>query len=76
MAEEEKKNKKKDNNTEIEKKKERENRIKSETQGSVWISQRPNKPDYPTNAGEDVNYDKMKGIEEESEEEKKKKKKD
>lgn len=46
---------------EIDKKKQRENTIKAENQGGVWITDQPNR-NAEKYSGEEADYDKMKGI--------------
>jgi hypothetical protein len=46
---------------ELEKKNERENTIKAENQGGVWISDQPNR-NAEKYSGEEADFDKMKGI--------------
>lgn len=52
--------KEKNQNTEIEKKKQRENTIKAENQGGVWITDQPNR-NAEKNTTDEADYDKMTG---------------
>ncbi|MFW5762216.1 MAG: hypothetical protein ACOCXH_14680 [Cyclobacteriaceae bacterium] len=60
---------KKDNNkqTKIEDKKRRENTIKAESQGGVWITDQPNR-NAEKNTKEEADFDKMTGSSEDEEE--------
>lgn len=59
-----------DKNKELEKKKQRENTIKAESQGGVWITDQPNR-NAEKNTGNEADFDRMKGIEDEDQEKKK-----
>ena len=60
--------KEKNQNTEIEKKKQRENTIKAENQGGVWITDQPNR-NAEKNTSDEADYDKMTGNKEQENEE-------
>lgn len=59
--------KEKEQLTEIEKKKQRENTIKAETQGGVWITDQPNR-NAEKNTSEEADFDKMTGSKNEEDE--------